>query len=283
MYYLLVVFFFSIAKATNERMPTWIFLLSIFLAASTVSEGCTCIREFSTVEEVEYLLNSVGIASFRVVKTDKVINMTETQHKAPNPKDSGTPNNNNDGPNRGINGKKNGGTDLPTVDRMDIFFGFESIIVYPDVDKFVAALSPAEEAEIGDEKNKKKGIYIKFIPKSTCGIACQHTNSVTERWLVKDNKIVKRGIANPNEATKTKGEAEHNPWDLLIAHMSLENGAQDPAFGKNGTEEIGEEYARHPHRLHGSLSSGPVDLVDRGICCRDCCNEFMNDMKTRLK
>lgn len=293
-----------------KMYTTW--MVSICLVAVLIHskgvDACTCIREFSTVEEMEYLLNSVGISSFHVVNTDKIL-----VEPGDRPGSAATQNKRDHDPKRESGGdpgsvkfsadgnRKNVRPELNTVDRMDIHFGFSSVLIYPQLDEFATNLieSSASHPKRNPGSRFSSNNYIKFVPQTTCGVACQQTSSVTERWLVKDNKIVNRAIVDKETVGKggIKSPKDQNPWDLLIAHMALENAekrrgptgdASPLPFGKNETisassEDGNASDTRHPHRLHGSLSTGPVDMIDRGICCRDCCDEFMKDMRNRLE
>lgn len=196
--------------------------------------GCTCIREIENIIEYEYLLNSVGIFGADIHSEESVLSE---------------------------DGKK--------MKSLEVEFSLKLILIEPELNVIEKTF---EELKNEGKKNSSKTLLVKFIPQSTCSIACQDVALVRESWLVQNEKILKREtILKLNKKQEELQRHNHEYSETPLTLIRNEFG-----FGCQGRGNSSFK----PLNFNSKIDI--LDFVDRGQCCHECCNLFVKSMRAKI-
>jgi len=214
-----------------------LFLL-VLLTGLVTSFGCICMRPLENMREYEYFINSLGLANVVIHSEETVLQ------------------------------EKEEGNNNAKMKRMEVEFGLNLIQIFPSRTTFEDELVKGFDLLIPEQGGHGHGPYIKFIPQSTCSIACQEVSYVREGWILKNGKIVKREPIIKSKTQETHHHPEKtgkdSPFSIIQNEFEI--------FGNNGDGV-----------LNFTNKIDLLDFIDRGQCCHECCTLFMQNMRTKLK
>lgn len=241
------------------------FILLVFLQTSF---SCICYQRIETSEEYQYMINMVGLANVVIHKAETLVDLnSNSAGKRSSPRNDAK-----------IKEYENEEDDqkktllIENKKRYEIEFGLQLIQIYDQIEIEKHLFNNLKEND-GKEVAGKKGIYIKFIPQSTCSVVCQEAEYIKELWLVENDYIQER---KPILKTSKYNEKDHHN------HPHLTKYEESPIYFMkktyNITVNLGSSTLFDFEKKFDLMDS----VVNRGECCQECCELFMKKMKKVL-